>query len=272
MRTCGLLVHHPLAISVLNNVTEISIISSVQSFFIGSCTNGRIEDMRSAAGVIVASTNNGGPSQVADGVEAMVVPGSKLVKTQAEAEGLDLNFKKAGFDWREAGCSMCLGMNPDSLKPQERCASTSNRYFEGRQGVGVRTHLMSPAMVSAAALTGHLTDVRKLIGVHVNDDGGIKITSYFDYLTPITLASSLPPSPTDEEPTPVQAAVVASAGLPKFTIVKGIAAPSPKQTSTRTRSSPKNSSKHSFVPDLERLYSSPSDLMPVRVRRYRTSF
>ena len=181
--------------------------------------------MRSAAGVIVASTNNGGPSQVADGVEAMVVPGSKLVKTQAEAEGLDLIFKKAGFDWREAGCSMCLGMNPDSLKPQERCASTSNRYFEGRQGVGGRTHLMSPAMVSAAALTGHLTDVRKLIGVHVNDDGGIKITSYFDYLTPITLASSLSPSPTDEEPTPVQAAVVASAGLPKFTIVKGIAAP-----------------------------------------------
>jgi 3-isopropylmalate dehydratase len=100
---------------------------------------------------------------VASSVEAMIVPGSGLVKHQAEAEGLDEVFKAAGFDWREAGCSMCLGMNPDQLKPGERCASTSNRNFEGRQGKGGRTHLLSPAMAAAAALTGRLADVRKLV-------------------------------------------------------------------------------------------------------------
>ena len=199
----------------------------IDKAFLGSCTNGRIEDMRSAARVILASEKNGGPSHVAEGVYAMVVPGSGLVKQQAEAEGLDVIFRKAGFDWREAGCSMCLGMNPDQLKPQERCASTSNRNFEGRQGAGGRTHLMSPAMVAAAALTGKLTDVRKLMGSYVNEDHGLKITSYFDYLTPVTVAAE-PEHPTEvdaEQQTPVKAAAAASAGLPKFNVVRGIAAP-----------------------------------------------
>ncbi len=124
--------------------------------FIGSCTNGRIEDMREAARV--ASGRH-----VAPGVRAMVVPGSGLVKHQAEAEGLDRVFLDAGFEWREAGCSMCLGMNPDKLSPGQRCASTSNRNFEGRQGPGGRTHLLSPAMAAAAAVTGHLTDVREIV-------------------------------------------------------------------------------------------------------------
>ncbi|KAL1405448.1 3-isopropylmalate dehydratase [Vanrija albida] len=199
----------------------------VDKVFFGSCTNGRIEDMRSAAKVIVASGKNGGPTHVAEGVYAMVVPGSGLVKQQAEAEGLDVIFKKAGFDWREAGCSMCLGMNPDQLKPGERCASTSNRNFEGRQGAGGRTHLVSPAMATAAALTGKLTDVRKLMGSHVSDDGGIKVTSYFDFLEPLVPAQAVPDA---EEAAPAAATeaaapAAASAGLPKFTVVKGIAAP-----------------------------------------------
>ena len=199
----------------------------IDKAFLGSCTNGRIEDFRSAAHVIIASGKNGGPTAVAEGVYAMAVPGSSLVKQQAEAEGLDVIFKKAGFDWREAGCSMCLGMNPDQLQPQERCASTSNRNFEGRQGAGGRTHLMSPAMVAAAALTGCLTDVRKLMGTHISKDGGLKITSYFDYLTPVTVPA-LPEEATEDTPatkTPVHAAVIASAGLPKFTVVKGICSP-----------------------------------------------
>ncbi|MGD9510382.1 MAG: 3-isopropylmalate dehydratase large subunit [Geminicoccaceae bacterium] len=127
----------------------------VDTVFIGSCTNGRIEDLR-----VVAKLVEG--RKVASSVRAMIVPGSGLVKHQAEAEGLDEIFQAAGFEWREAGCSMCLGMNPDQLKPGERCASTSNRNFEGRQGKGGRTHLVSPAMAAAAALTGHLADVRKL--------------------------------------------------------------------------------------------------------------
>jgi 3-isopropylmalate/(R)-2-methylmalate dehydratase large subunit len=121
--------------------------------FIGSCTNGRIEDLREAARVAQGK-------KVASSVYAMIVPGSGLVKAQAEAEGLDKVFKDAGFDWREAGCSMCLGMNPDQLKPRERCASTSNRNFEGRQGRLGRTHLVSPAMAAAAAIAGHFVDVR----------------------------------------------------------------------------------------------------------------
>ncbi|MFO1037506.1 MAG: 3-isopropylmalate dehydratase large subunit [Geminicoccaceae bacterium] len=128
----------------------------VDTVFIGSCTNGRIEDLR-----VVAKLVEG--RHVAPSVRAMIVPGSGLVKHQAEEEGLDEVFTKAGFEWREPGCSMCLGMNPDQLKPGERCASTSNRNFEGRQGKGGRTHLLSPAMAAAAALTGHLTDVRKLL-------------------------------------------------------------------------------------------------------------
>ena len=127
----------------------------VDVVFIGSCTNGRIEDIRAAAQVARGK-------HVAPGVRAMVVPGSGLVKLQAEAEGLDRVMLDAGFEWREAGCSMCLGMNPDKLKPGQRCASTSNRNFEGRQGPGGRTHLLSPAMAAAAAVTGHLTDVREM--------------------------------------------------------------------------------------------------------------
>ena len=127
----------------------------VQRVFIGSCTNGRIEDLRAAAAIAKGR-------KVAAGVNAMVVPGSGLVKHQAEQEGLDRIFLEAGFEWREPGCSMCLAMNPDKLEPGEHCASTSNRNFEGRQGRGGRTHLVSPAMAAAAAVTGHLTDVRKL--------------------------------------------------------------------------------------------------------------
>ncbi|WP_315836676.1 3-isopropylmalate dehydratase large subunit [Bradyrhizobium prioriisuperbiae] len=121
--------------------------------FIGSCTNGRIEDLRAAAKVVDGRTVNGH-------VSAMIVPGSGLVKEQAEAEGLDKIFLKAGFEWREPGCSMCLAMNPDKLAPEERCASTSNRNFEGRQGFKGRTHLVSPAMAAAAAIAGHFVDIR----------------------------------------------------------------------------------------------------------------
>ncbi|MBO6756834.1 MAG: 3-isopropylmalate dehydratase large subunit [Roseibium sp.] len=126
----------------------------IDRVFIGSCTNGRIEDLRAAAAVV-------GNHKVKDGVDAMVVPGSGLVKEQAEEEGLDMIFKNAGFDWREPGCSMCLAMNADKLKPGERCASTSNRNFEGRQGHKGRTHLVSPAMAAAAAIAGRFVDIRE---------------------------------------------------------------------------------------------------------------
>jgi 3-isopropylmalate/(R)-2-methylmalate dehydratase large subunit len=124
--------------------------------FIGSCTNGRIEDLRAAAEVAR------GRKVASSIVQALVVPGTGLVKQQAEAEGLDKIFIEAGFEWREPGCSMCLAMNADRLKPGERCASTSNRNFEGRQGQGGRTHLVSPAMAAAAAVMGHFVDVRGL--------------------------------------------------------------------------------------------------------------
>ncbi len=127
---------------------------AIDRVFLGSCTNGRIEDLRAAAAVLKGH-------KVAPTVSAMVVPGSGLVKEQAEAEGLDKIFKDAGFDWREPGCSMCLAMNADKLKPQERCASTSNRNFEGRQGFKGRTHLVSPAMAVAAAVAGHFVDIRE---------------------------------------------------------------------------------------------------------------
>jgi 3-isopropylmalate/(R)-2-methylmalate dehydratase large subunit len=130
--------------------------AKIDRVFIGSCTNSRIEDLRAAAAVARGR-------KVAAHVRAMVVPGSGLVREQAEAEGLDEIFREAGFDWREPGCSMCLGMNPDRLAPGERCASTSNRNFEGRQGRGGRTHLMSPAMAAAAAVAGHIADVREFL-------------------------------------------------------------------------------------------------------------
>ena len=126
----------------------------IDTVFLGSCTNGRIEDLRAAAAIVRGN-------HIAAGIRAMVVPGSQVVKKQAEAEGLDTIFTTAGFEWREPGCSMCLGMNPDILAPGERCASTSNRNFEGRQGRGGRTHLVSPQMAAAAAITGHFTDIRK---------------------------------------------------------------------------------------------------------------
>jgi 3-isopropylmalate/(R)-2-methylmalate dehydratase large subunit len=140
-----------MGISAGQKLTDIK----VDHVFIGSCTNGRIEDLRAAAEVARGR-------KVAAGVNAIVVPGSGLVKEQAEAEGLDKVFVEAGFEWRDPGCSMCLAMNADKLKEGERCASTSNRNFEGRQGRGGRTHLVSPAMAAAAAVTGHLTDVRTL--------------------------------------------------------------------------------------------------------------
>ncbi|WP_404331991.1 3-isopropylmalate dehydratase large subunit [Mesobacillus maritimus] len=131
-------------------ITEVQ----VDKVFIGSCTNSRIEDLRKAAAIVSGN-------QVAERVEALVVPGSQLVKQQAESEGLDQIFLQAGFEWREAGCSMCLGMNDDLVGPEERCASTSNRNFEGRQGRKARTHLVSPEMAAAAAIAGHFVDVRK---------------------------------------------------------------------------------------------------------------
>ena len=127
---------------------------NVDTVFIGSCTNSRIEDLRAAADVVRGR-------RVKDGMRALVVPGSMKVKADAEAEGLDHVFTAAGFEWREAVCSMCLAMNDDRLEPGERCASTSNRNFEGRQGAGGRTHLVSPAMAAAAAIAGHFVDVRR---------------------------------------------------------------------------------------------------------------
>ena len=128
---------------------------AIDKVFIGSCTNSRIEDLRAAAAIARGR-------KVAAGVQALVVPGSEQVKAQAEAEGLDKIFIEAGFEWRLPGCSMCLAMNNDRLQPGERCASTSNRNFEGRQGRAGRTHLVSPAMAAAAAVTGHFADIRAL--------------------------------------------------------------------------------------------------------------
>ncbi len=194
----------------------------LDKIFIGSCTNARIEDLRQAAKVVEGK-------HVAPNLKrAMVVPGSGLVKKQAEAEGLDRIFIDAGFEWREAGCSMCLGMNPDILSPQERCASTSNRNFEGRQGAGGRTHLVSPAMAAAAAIAGRLADVRKLsratrpaerhsptvdVAPEVEDaQSDEELDELFDM-------------PEDKEPHANTAVASSGAGLPKFTTVRGIAAP-----------------------------------------------
>ena len=142
-------------LSLFRESRDISVINADAPLSIASCTNSRIEDIRAAADVVKGR-------KVANGVQALVVPGSGLIKELAEQEGLDQIFIEAGFEWREAGCSMCLAMNADKLKPGARAASTSNRNFEGRQGPGGRTHLVSPAMAAAAAITGHLTDVRDL--------------------------------------------------------------------------------------------------------------
>ncbi|KAF8076194.1 aconitase [Lyophyllum atratum] len=197
---------------------------TIDKVFIGSCTNGRIEDLRSAARVVLAA---GPEAKVAPNVHAMIVPGSGLIKQHAEAEGLDTIFKRAGFDWREAGCSMCLGMNPDQLAPGERCASTSNRNFEGRQGSGGRTHLLSPAMAAAAAITGKLTDVRKFVGVageaQIAAAPPMKQASAFDFLDEPE-ASPAPQAVQQDTQIPLPPSEAPSS-VEKFTIVKGITAP-----------------------------------------------
>ena len=183
---------------------------TVDKVFVGSCTNGRIEDVRAVAAVAKGK-------KVAPGVYAMVVPGSGLVKEQAEAEGLDVILKEAGFDWREPGCSMCLAMNPDKLLPGERCASTSNRNFEGRQGNGGRTHLVSPAMAAAAAITGKLTDVRKMgagAGLTGEDAPGKLESKNF-------LSDALVVAPA---PKKKSAGAAGAGGMAKFTTLKGVAA------------------------------------------------
>ncbi len=191
--------------------------------FIGSCTNSRIEDLRSTAKIVLAA---GSDAKVAANVQAMVVPGSGLVKQHAEAEGLDVIFRRAGFDWRSAGCSMCLGMNPDQLSPGERCASTSNRNFEGRQGAGGRTHLVSPAMAAAAAMAGKLTDVRKFLGVDISSSGKLKVANAFDFFTDPVLP---PPEPEKPERSQTSSKELPPTDTPssvaKFTTVSGIAAP-----------------------------------------------
>ena len=196
----------------------------IEKVFIGSCTNGRIEDIREVAAIAIGR-------KVADGVHAMVVPGSGLVKHQAEVEGLDKILIEAGFDWREPGCSMCLAMNPDKLKPQERCASTSNRNFEGRQGNGGRTHLMSPAMAAAAAVSGTISDVRKFpyLGDESNDPRKINkdvksnVFTTERYVSPGAVIS--PPAPYLQAKGGSSSDGGAAAGLPKFTVLTGVAAP-----------------------------------------------
>lgn len=201
----------------------------IDKVFIGSCTNSRIEDLRAAARVLYGR-------QVAPHVQAMLVPGSGLVKKQAEAEGLDTVFKAAGFDWREAGCSMCLGMNPDQLSPGERCASTSNRNFEGRQGAGGRTHLMSPAMAAAAAVTGYLTDVRKLTAGELPGYAAASAEYEIHPQDPRQFVSEGALHAPAVSAPPAQAAPRASApsasssnaapqGMEPFRVLKGIAAP-----------------------------------------------
>ncbi|KAF9483985.1 aconitase [Pholiota conissans] len=195
----------------------------VDKIFIGSCTNSRIEDLRSAVRIILAAGPN---AKVAPNVHAMVVPGSGLIKQHAEAEGLDIIFKRAGFDWREAGCSMCLGMNPDQLAPGERCASTSNRNFEGRQGAGGRTHLLSPAMAAAAAITGKLTDVRNFFGkvadANIAAAVPLKTVSEFNFLEDATASPTALGRAAGSAELPPAASPSA---VEKFVIVKGIAAP-----------------------------------------------
>ncbi|CAB9514031.1 3-isopropylmalate dehydratase large subunit (Fragment) [Seminavis robusta] len=194
----------------------------VAKVFIGSCTNGRIEDMRNVASVAMGR-------KVAEGVHAMVVPGSGLVKKQAEEEGLDKILIEAGFDWREPGCSMCLAMNADKLKPQERCASTSNRNFEGRQGNGGRTHLMSPAMAAAAAVSGGIADIRNFpfLGDPSADPRAVgnvqsRVFSTENYVSPGPVISPTPPY---QKKGGAATESSGAAGLPKFDKLTGVAAP-----------------------------------------------
>jgi 3-isopropylmalate dehydratase len=192
----------------------------VEKVFIGSCTNGRIEDFREVAAIAIGR-------KVAAGVHAMVVPGSGLVKKQAEDEGIDKILIEAGFDWREPGCSMCLAMNSDKLKPQERCASTSNRNFEGRQGNGGRTHLMSPAMAASAAISGGIADVRKF--PYLGDAGAdprlkSKESRVFSTETLVSPGAIISPVPPYLDGT-TDTSTVIGAGLPKFESLTGVAAP-----------------------------------------------
>lgn len=194
----------------------------LDKIFIGSCTNSRIEDLRSAARIVEGK-------KIAPNLKrAMVVPGSGLIKRQAESEGLDKIFTDAGFEWREAGCSMCLGMNPDILSPKERCASTSNRNFEGRQGAGGRTHLMSPSMAAAAAIVGKLADVRKVADGNATP---AKATPKLDVSPEVSDSDTdddferIMDIPEDSQPHANNHTPKSSAGQPKFTKLKGIAAP-----------------------------------------------
>jgi 3-isopropylmalate dehydratase len=195
----------------------------VDKVFIGSCTNARIEDLRLAARVVEGK-------RIAPNIKrAMIVPGSGLVKKQAEAEGLDRIFSDAGFEWREAGCSMCLGMNPDILSPGERCASTSNRNFEGRQGAGGRTHLMSPVMAAAAAIVGNLADVRKLAAPSARAAKGspkVELDAHMEEVGSDEDFDRQMDLPADAQiPTAPQSTKGATAGMPKFETLRGIAAP-----------------------------------------------
>ena len=194
----------------------------LDKIFIGSCTNARIEDLRAVSRIVQGKT-------VATSLKrAMIVPGSGLVKKQAESEGLDKIFLDAGFEWREAGCSMCLGMNADILSPRERCASTSNRNFEGRQGAFGRTHLMSPVMAAAAALTGKLTDIRKLTNENVTPkkaEPKLDLKPEVAHMDDDDEMERVFDEPEDGQQTGNTTAKAPSVGMPPFTTVKGIAAP-----------------------------------------------
>lgn len=196
---------------------------SLDKVFIGSCTNARIEDLRAAARIVEGK-------KVAPNIKrAMIVPGSGLVKQQAEAEGLDKIFLDAGFEWREAGCSMCLGMNPDILSPGERCASTSNRNFEGRQGAGGRTHLMSPVMAAAAAIVGNLADVRKLAPPSMSATKGspkVELDAHMEEMSSDDDLDRIMDAPADPVLHPSASSTTGvPAGLPKFETLRGYAAP-----------------------------------------------
>ncbi|KAK7204061.1 aconitase family-domain-containing protein [Myxozyma melibiosi] len=206
------------------NISDIK----VDKVFIGSCTNARIEDLRAAANVVK------GKKKARNVTRAMIVPGSGLVKMQAEHEGLDKIFLDAGFEWREAGCSMCLGMNPDIMAPKERCASTSNRNFEGRQGAGSRTHLMSPAMAAAAAVTGHLTDIREYykseskapIEIIVPSSASASEVSESEYYDSTDSESETVEEAAVDVPAAAQSSGSSKGtGIPPFTVLTGTAAP-----------------------------------------------